>query len=471
VTALAHAEAPSESLSKGALVVLTLGALDFGLEQSIILPALPGLAEHYGASLIGVGWLATGFLLASIVAVPLFGRLGDLFGKRRLLLVSLTLFVVGSLICALTHAIELAIAGRVIQGLGAAVTPLTLGLARDTVPPQQLSRVVGAVIGAANVGGAVGFLLSGILVDYFSPASIFWLLFGFGALLVVAVAALVHESPNRMRVRLDLGGAALLASGLVALLLAISKGTAWGWSSAAIPGLFAGGTVLIVLFGLFERRVPQPLVDLRLLLTRPFGNVNACFFLFGFAFFLAVFVVPQIAAAPQESGYGLGLSTIKIGLLLLPTSIVGFAASWVGGRTLDRLGSRSLVACGSLAGITGYVLLALTHSTFAVLATGSAVIGIGWGLILTGVYPVVLRNASADKVAVAVAVAVVFRNTAVSVGVTVAFVVIAAAGFTGEFRADAGYTRAFVLGAGGAAVALLSAFLLPARALVAHETR
>jgi MFS family permease len=292
--------------------VLGLGALDFGLEQSIILPALPALANHYDASLISVAWLVTGFGLASIVAVPVFGRLGDLFGKRRLLFASLAAFAIGSLICALTESIELAIAGRIVQGLGAAVGPLTYGLARDNVAPDKLPRAIGAVVGAATAGGAIGFLLSGFLVDRFSAAAIFWFLFALALVVAVAVLVLVDESPVRAHVRLDLGGALLLALGLVALLLAISKGSAWGWSSARIVGIFAASAALLALFVLVERRVRQPLVDLGLVVTRPFLNANVCVSAFGFAFFVAVFLVPQIAASPESTGYGLGLSTVEI---------------------------------------------------------------------------------------------------------------------------------------------------------------
>jgi MFS family permease len=457
------ADAPARSLSAGGLFVLTLGALDFGLEQSIIIPALPDLAEHYGASLVGVSWLATGFLLASIVAVPVVSRLGDMFGKRRFLLASLGAFATGSVICALAGSIELAIAGRVIQGLGSAVAPLTLALARDIVPAQQLPRAIGAVIGAANVGGGIGFLLSGLLVDAFSPAAIFWFLFIFAAVLAGSVAALVRESPVRTRVQLDLAGAGLLVLGLVSLLLAISKGTAWGWTSPAIIALFAAAVLFLTLFALVETVVKQPVVDLRLVVTRPFAHVNLCAFLFGYAFFIAVFIVPQIAATPEGSGYGLALSTTEIGLLLVPTSIAGFLASWAGGRVVDRLGPRLLVASGALVGVAGYVSLAAAHDTVASLAIGSAAIGLTWGLILTGMYPVVIRGASSDKTGIAIAVMVIFRNTAVSVGVTVAFVIIAGAGLAGEYPADSGFTRVFAMAAGGAGLMLLASLLLPGR--------
>jgi len=463
MSTLTHAAAPSGSFSTAARVVLMLGALDFGLEQSIILPALPALADHYSASTIGVAWLSTAFLLASIVAVPLCSRLGDIYGKRRLLLASLATFAIGSLVCALTHSIALAVAGRAIQGLGAAVAPLALGLARDIVSPELLPRVIGSVVGAANIGAAVGFLLSGVLVELFSPIALFWFLFLLACALMACVVAFVPESSVRSRIPVDVAGAVLLASGLVSLLLAISKGTAWGWSSMEIITLFAGAAALLTVFVLVERRIPQPLVDLRLVTTKPFANANLCAFVFGYAFFVAVIVIPQIAAAPEESGYGLDLSTIEIGLLLVPTSAAGFLGSWLGGRVVDRIGPRALVALGAVLGVVGYVSLAAERSTFETLALGSAVIGLGWGFILTGIYPVIMRSASVDKTSVAIGVMVVFRNTAVSTGVTVAFVLIAAAGYSGEFVNDAGYTWAFVMCAGGAAVTLLASALLPGR--------
>jgi MFS family permease len=457
------AKAPSRRLSTSAATVLALGALDFGLEQSIIVPALPSLAVHYGASIVAVAWLATGFLLAAAVAVPLFGRLGDLLGKKRMILVSLGAFAVGSLVCALSSSIGLAIAGRALQGFGAAVAPLTLGLARDFVAPQDLPRVVGVVIGAANVGGGVGFLVSGLLVDAFSPAAIFWFLFIVGAVLAIAVALFAPETPLRAHASIDPVGVALLGIGLVALLLALSEGTAWGWSSAAVLSLFATCAVTLALFAATEWRLREPLVDLRLVATRPFLNANLCMFAFGFAFFVAVFVIPQIAASPEATGYGLGLSVTEIGLLLVPTSVAGLIGGWSGGRTLSRLGPRAQVSLGALIGVAGYLSLALAHDTAFALASESAAIGLAWGLILTGIYPVVLRTAGADKTSIAAAVVLVFRNTGVSVGVTVSAVVIAGAGLAGPFRDEAGFTRAFLVAAGGAVAAFLLAAWLPQR--------
>jgi MFS family permease len=462
------AVAPARTLSIGGLLVLGLGAVDLGLELSIVLPALPALAVHYNASLIAVAWLATGFLLASVVAVPLVGRLGDLFGKRLMILGSLGAFAIGSLMCALTDWIGLAIAGRIVQGLGAAVAPLTYALVRDTVEPALLPRAIGIVVGAASTGGTLGFLLSGVLVDHFSAGAVFWLLFAIALVVAVATVALVPESPVRARVPIDVGGAVLLGFGLVMLLLGISKGSAWGWLSVEILGIFAASVVLLSSFVLVERRVRQPLVDLGLFVTRPFADANLCAALFGYSFFLTLLLVPQIAASPTASGYGLGYSTLGIGLILLPTGIAALVGGWAGGRIMDRVGPRALVAAASVLGIAAYVFLTLFHDTAVALTAGSAAVGLAIGSIMTSIFSVVARDASTDKTAIALAVNSIARTTTVAVGAQVTFAILTDAGLAGEFHAEAGYTRAFLMGAVGAGFALLASALLPGRASTRH---
>ena len=457
------AGSPAQVKPYRTIVVLSLGALAFGLEASIVLPALPALARHYGASLVTIAWFATAFQLSAVAAVPLLGRLGDLFGKRRILLLALTAFVIGSLLCAITDSIGVAIAGRAIQGAGAAVGPLGLGIARDTLPRDRLPRAIGALVGGMTFGGAIGFLLSGLLVDQFSPAAIFWFLFAFAGFLFVATVACVQESPERAPRDLNVGGALLVSAGLVALLLAISEGNSWGWTSARIIGLFVAAAVLLALFAAVEARVSEPLVDLALVARPPFACANLCALLFGFALYLAAYVIPQIAASPRATGYGLALSTTMIGLLLAPSCVVGFAAAWTAGRLVMRVGPRALVVSGSALGVATYISLALAHSSIDALAAATAALGISWGLILTGVYAVVMESVAPDASGIAAAVVVTMRLTGSTIGVQAAFALIAGAGTVGSFPAGSGFTRAFLMGAIGAGVTLVAAAFLPAR--------
>jgi EmrB/QacA subfamily drug resistance transporter len=457
------AGAPARRLALPGLLVLSLGALDFGLEQALIVPALPAMAAHYRATLSEVAWLATGFLLASIVAVPLLGRLGDLFGKRRVLLFAYAAFAAGSLVSALAGSIGLVIVGRIIQGAGAAFAPLTLGLLRDLAPPKRLPHRIGFVVGMAGAGAAVGVLLSGILVDDVSVPAIFWFLFGIGIVLVVGALAFVPESPVRKRVPIDLLGAAALGSGLAALLLAISKGNDWGWSSARILGLFAGSALLLAAFVAVERTVPQPLVDLRLVLARPFAVANFCGLVFGFAFYLAAYLIPQMAALPEASGYGLGLNTLQIGYILLPTGIASLVGAWVGGLHVDRIGPRLLVAAAGGLGIGAYASLLVSHDSAVSLGAASAVLGLAWGLVLTGLLPLIVRKSDPDKTSVAASMNVILRNTGTAVGTQVAFALLIGAGLVGHFPSENGFQRAFLMGLLGSVVVLVVGAVMPGR--------
>jgi MFS family permease len=394
VSATQLGQAPNRRLAVGSTAVLALGALDYGLETSIVLPALPNLAEHYHASVIGIAWFATGFLLAAAIAIPLSARLGDMLGKKQMILFSLALIGGGSLLCAVTHSIGPAIAGRVLQGLGAGIGPLVLGLARDMSRPDELPRVVGAVIGSSNVGAGIGFLVGGLLVDTFSAPAIFWFLFGTAAALFAGVTLLVPDTPVRGRHSLDPRAALLLAGGLAALLLAISKGQAWGWGSLRIALLLVGAAAALGLFVWWERRASEPLIDLRLVAGSPFSATNTIALLFGFSFFIALFVVPQLGALPSTSG-GLDISVTEIGLVLSATSIAGFFSAAIVGRLNDRVGPARLVAAGAACGVLAYLLLAFAHGTVAVVVLGCVGVGLGWGAIPTALYPLVLRNAGA----------------------------------------------------------------------------
>jgi predicted MFS family arabinose efflux permease len=274
---------------------------------------------------------------------------------------------------------------------------------------------------------------------------------------------LVPDVPGRARASLDLAGAAALAFGLFTLVLAISKGNDWEWTSALVVGLLAAAVASLVLFVVLERRVAQPLVDIALVVRKPFSNANLCSFTFGYAFFIAVFVVPQIAGSPDSTGYGQGLTTTEIGLLLVPTGAAGILGGWLGGRVADSVGPRALVVCGSMMGVAAYVSLMLAHDSWYALSIPTASLTFSVGLILTGIYPVVLRTSSEEATGVAVAIAVVMRNVAVALGVAVAFAIIDGAGVVAGFPAEDGFRKAFAMGAVGAAVASLSAAFMPGR--------
>ena len=455
--------AADRSLSRAGLAVMAIGSLDLGLEQSLVLPALPAFARHYDASLVAVSWIPIGFIVASVVAIPLLARLGDMFGRRRLLLVALGAFTVGGVICALSHSIGLVIAGRVIQGCGAAAGALMLGLLRDAVEPQRLTRSLGIVIGGVSAGGAIGSVLSGVLVDHISPQSIFWLLAGLSLALMAGALAFVPESRSRARVPVDALGGMLAGGGLAALLLAISKGNSWHWTSASVLGLFAASAVLLSLFVAVEQRASQPLIDLTFVKQRPYINANVCAFAAGYSIFVVLIVVPQIAAMPAPSGYGFGYSTTKTGLLLVPMAVVAMVFSWISGHVVDRVGPRLLMAAGSAVGIVAYVAAVYAHGSAGEIVVLTSLIGVTFGVAFPAIASVVIRSPEQAATSIALGVNGVIRTTGTAIAAAAAAALITGAGLVGPFPAEAGYTRASAMGAIACACGLLASALLPGR--------
>src|SRR5689334_9237337 len=240
------------------LLILGVGTLGFVLAQTTVIPALGDLQRELGASATGIAWMVTAYLLVASIATPILGRLGDMFGKERLLATTLALFAARSLVCALSGSLTGLIVGRGLQGLGGGVFPLSFGIIRDEFPREKVPTGIAMLGAIAAIGSGVGLPLGGVLADGPGFHWIFWLAAVMGVLAAITTHLFVPESPVRTPGRVDLAGAGILAAGLTALLIAISFGSDWGWSSSQTLGLIAAGLLVLLAFGLFERRTPEP---------------------------------------------------------------------------------------------------------------------------------------------------------------------------------------------------------------------
>src|SRR5215210_4425878 len=242
------------------LAVLIVGGIAFALQQTMIVPALPILQREFNTSPAWAAWVLTGFLLSASVATPLVGKLGDPYGKERMLVISLSLFLAGSVGAIFAWHIGALIGFRILQGTGAAVFPLSFSIIKDEFPPQKVGTAIGAVSAVFGVGGGLGLSLSGVLIDHLGWR---WL-FIVGASVVATAVVLVHvfvpESPIKTPSRVDVPGALLLSTGLLSLLVALTEGEHWGWTSLRIVGLFAAALSALVTWALVELRVPEPMV-------------------------------------------------------------------------------------------------------------------------------------------------------------------------------------------------------------------
>ncbi len=448
-----------------ALVVLAVGALDFGLEQAIVAPVLPTIQRHYHTSVGSTAWLLTGFLIAAAVVSPLAGRLGDNYGRRRVLLASLGLFAFGSLVCALGGSIQTLIAGRVIQGLGAGMAPLALALVREHVDPGRIPTAVGLLVASASVGAVAGFLLAGLLVEDIGVAAVFWLLFAVATMLAMAVRLAISESSDRREAGVNLAGAALLAGCLGCLMLAISHGNQWAWGSPRTLSLFGGAVLLAGSFWIHEHATAEPLLDPRVLATRSIWSANLAMLTLGFSLLISLTLVPLICGYPKITGYGLGLSTTQIGLVLTPSGLATIVGGLLGGRLIGRTGARAQAAIGALCAAITYGLLAALPWTAATLALTMIPLGFGVGLALGAITDLVVLASPPERTGATVALNTVIRMAAAALGTQVAIAILTSApSRIPGLPAARGLTDAFVMAAIAVAVTVTAVLLTPTRA-------
>ncbi|MBN1530049.1 MAG: MFS transporter [Thermoleophilaceae bacterium] len=444
------------------LGILVLGAIAYALAQTMIVPALPAIQHGVGASQEAVTWMLTAFLLTSSVCTPIVGRLGDMYGKEKLLLIALGVFAVGSLVCALGNSIGVLILGRAIQGAGGAIFPLAFGIIRDEFPPERVATSIGLISATFGIGGGLGLVLAGVMVDHLSVHWIFWSSLATTVVAAWATWRYVPESPVRVKASIDYGGAVLLSLALTSLLLGVSQGNSWGWGSAGVLGLFAAAVAFAFAFVAYERRVAEPMVDIRLMQQRPVWSTNLTAFAIGFAMFGSYILIPQLVELPEVTGYGFSRSTTVAGLIMLPSALVMLGAGPLSGWLGSRFGSRLPLAIGGVFAGLAYVSLALFHATLFEIAVGAVLIGIGIGLAFAAMANLIVEAVRQDQTGVATGINTIMRSIGGSIGAQVVASILAADTILGgRFPAEDGFTAAFTMSAAAAVVALIATALIP----------
>jgi EmrB/QacA subfamily drug resistance transporter len=454
------------------LLPLAGAALAYSLAQTMVIPALPQLQAEFHADPADATWLLTAFLLTSSVATPLLGRLGDMHGKERWLLISLAIFGVGSLIAAVGDSLAVLITGRAVQGAGGAIFPLAIGIIRDEFPRERVAPAIGTVSAMFGIGGGTGLVLAGLFVDHGSISWIFWLSVITTALAAVATWLWVPESPVRVRARIDWVGGVLLSLTLIALLLPISEGNTWGWTSGRVLGLFAATAILAVAWARWELHVVDPLVNLALMRERPVWTTNVAGFAIGFAMFGSFVLIPQFVQTPSSAGYGFGATVTESGLFLLPSALLMLFAGPFSGRLGARYGSRVPLALGALSSGLSYAWLAAFHGARIDIYLASVLLGLGVGMALAAMANLVVEAVPPDVTGVASAINAIMRTIGGAVGAQVAAAIVSGSLAEGaRFPAESGFTGAFTMSAVASLVALLVCFAIPSRAAVRARTR
>ncbi|MFF0432072.1 MFS transporter [Streptomyces sp. NPDC004327] len=444
--------------------VLLLGIVAYSLLQSLVVPVLPTLMEHLHTDQSTVTWLMTANLLSASVATPILGRIGDKIGKERMLAVTLTALAAGSALAGMSHSVGLMIVARVVQGFGGAVVPLAFGIIRDEFPAAKVRGAVGAAAAMTAVGAGLGLVVAGPIVEHFDYHWLFWLPMALTALATVATHLFVPESPVRTPGRINWGAAALLSAWLVALLLAVSEGERWGWTSGRVLGLFAAAAVLAGCWIRVELRSDAPLVDMRMMRVPVVWTTNLVGLLLGAAMFTTMTFLPQLVQTPAGvAGYGFGASVTRSGSYMLPMTAGIFALGVLAAPLAARFGSRRVLIGGSVIATAPFVLLAISHDRPWQIYTASALVGAGLGLAFSAMSAIVVEAVPPSQTGVASGMNANIRTIGGAIGSAVAASILSS-GITAAhpFPRDSHYTGTFWFLTVTALLAAAAACTIPA---------
>lgn len=407
------------------VAVLAFAGIVVSLMQTLVIPIIPHLPEYLNASASDTAWAVTATLLAAAVAVPTMGRLGDMFGKRRLLLISLALLVIGSIVGALSSSVIPLVIGRVLQGLAAGVIPLGISIMRDVLPPKKLAGAVAMMSASLGVGGALGLPIAALIAGYADWHVLFWASAALGALVTALIVIYVPESTVRTGGKFDFIGATTLSVALITLLLAISKGNTWGWTSTLTLSMLGAAVIAFALCAWWELRTPQPLVDLRVSARKQVLLTNLASIVFGFAMFATSMVFPQIVQLPEATGFGLGGSMLTAGLVMAPFGTIMMLIAPASSRITNSHGPKITLMIGALVVAIGYAIgIFALHSIWQLIVV-SVIIGAGTGMAYGAIPALIMGAVPASETGAANSLNTLMRALGTSFASAIAGVVLA----------------------------------------------
>lgn len=389
------------------LLFVGLGALVVSLSQSVLVPVLGELQATFGAS---ANWLLTSTLLVAAVSVPIMGRLGDMFGKRLMLLVAMGALTLGSVIDALAHNLGWLIVGRAIQGASSAAIPLGISLLATLMPRERVASSVALISAMLGVGGSLGLPLAGFVAEHWDWHTLFWINTAVGVAAFIGILLVVPESHHREGGRVDVVGGVLLSTGLVCLILPLEQGHEWGWDSGRVWGLLVASVVVLAAFASYEVRRHEPLVDLAALRRRAILTTNLASICFGFALFASFIGTSTFIEAGTWTGYGFDSSLLVGGLALLPSGLAMLAFAPVAARMIAVRGAPQTLALGASVVAVGWVIRIVLTGSLWEIVLATAVIGVGTGIGYAAMPSLINAHTPPHEIAAANGLNTLFRS-------------------------------------------------------------
>ena len=442
------------------VVVLTVAVL-----QTAVVPVLGIIAHQLNASMVAVSWAVTANLLAAAAATPLIGRLADLHSKKRVLLTVLVIVLAGSVLAATTNSLALLIVARVLQAASYGLYPISIAILRDELPEERMGSAMSVLSGTLGFGGGTGLVVVGLLMSgHAGYHRVFWLTTAF-TVIVIAIAVLVVPARQRSSAgTIDWLGAAGLAAGLSAVLLAITQGHSWGWTSPATLACAVCGLVVLCAWWFWERRAKQPLVSTEMMTRRAIMLTNLATVFVGMGLYFAFLGLTQFVQIPYAAaGYGFGATVLEASVVyLLPGAVTGFLVALVSGRFIDRFGARPVLITAAVAGVAGFLFIALAHHAqwqiIAASILANAYIALGYGALPA----LVVAEVDAGETGVATSMNAIARTVGSSLAAAMVAVLLGRT--SNGVPMESSFVAIFVGGAVTAALAMvLIAFTRPRR--------
>ena len=453
------------------IVTLCLGGLVASLMQTLIIPVQPDLYLLLDTSISNASWIITATLLGGAIAMPIAGRLGDMYGKQRVILASSILLVVGSLICAIGGSLIPVLIGRTVQGLAMGFIPVGISLMREVTPPRLTSMAVAAMSATLGVGGAIGLPLSAWIAETWDWLALFWASAGLGIVIVVLVIVVVPNITDETGGKLDVIGAIGLSVGLCSALIAVSKGKDWGWTSGTTVGFLVVGLLVLAAWAFFELRHGDPLVDLRSSAKPTVLLTNVAAVAIGFGMMAQAIVVPMMLQVPEAVG-GFSQSILQTGLWMAPGGIMMMVFAPISGSLINNLGPKYTLAIGaSVLGI-GYLTAFFLMNAPWQLAVASIIASAGVGIGYAAMPTLVMGAVPLSEAGAAVGLNGLMRAIGTTLSSAVMAVVLAASTIsvgTDEIPSETAFKWCFLIGAIAAFVGVAITMLIPRAASTAEQ--
>jgi EmrB/QacA subfamily drug resistance transporter len=444
-------------------VVLAVATSAFALLQSLVSPVLSLLETDLHTSQNTVTWVLTAYLLSASVCTPILGRIGDMIGKEKVLVAVLIVLAIGSVLAAMASSISLMIVARAIQGVGGGVIPLSFGIIRDEFPREKVAGAVGTLAALLAVGGGLGLVLAGPIVNALDYHWLFWIPGVVVALAAIATHVIIPESPVRTPGKISWAAAVLLSGWLVALLLAVSEGPTWGWSSAPVVGLLVTAAALAVAWVVVETRSKQPLIDMKMMRLPAVWTSNLVAFFFGAGMYAIFAFLPEFVQTPSTSGYGFSASVTESGLIVLPMTATMFLFGLWSGPLSARFGAKAVLVAGSAVSVVPFLILGFAHGAIWEVVVAMVLMGAAFGLAFSAMSNIIVDAVPASQTGVASGMNANIRTIGGSIGAAAMASILTSGQLAGGLPKESGYTIGFAVLAGLLVLAAVAGSLIPSR--------